>query len=56
MLVERITGGYCVSELANGYLETRRYFGYTKREAIAMFKRDLRLNPNGGVERKEGEE
>lgn len=40
MIVERMTpsGGWRVSAMIGGYLVTRRYFGYSKREAIAKFK------------------
>lgn len=42
MTVERMTpsGGWMVSAMIGGYLVTRRYFGYSKREAAAMFKRE----------------
>jgi hypothetical protein len=40
MLVERIIGGYCISEIVGNQMITRRYFGYTKREAINLFKRE----------------
>ena len=36
-------GAYVISDLdADGYLMTRRYYGYTKREAVLMFKAELR--------------
>ena len=38
MLIERINGGWCISDIIEGYLITRRYFGYTKSESIRMFK------------------
>lgn len=40
MIVERMTpsGGWLISAMIGGYLVTRRYFGYSKREAIAEFK------------------
>lgn len=39
MTVERMTpsGGWRVSAMIGGYLVSRRYFGYSKREAIARF-------------------
>lgn len=40
MMVKRMTpsGGWMVSAMIGGYLVSRRYFGYSKREAIAKFK------------------
>jgi len=42
--VERIqhSGMLVVSAVVNGYLVTRRYIGYTKREAIRRFKEECR--------------
>lgn len=31
------SGAWQVSEIVNGYLLTRTYYGYTKREAISEF-------------------
>jgi hypothetical protein len=31
-------GAYVISDIVGGYLVTRRYYGYTKKEAIALFK------------------
>ena len=42
MLIEKITGGYAVSDIIDGYISTRRYFGYTKREAVRMFKEEVK--------------
>jgi hypothetical protein len=43
MIVERNHEGYWViSEVVNGYLETRKYLYYTKREAIALFKEEMK--------------
>ena len=44
MIVERMTasGGWRVSAMIGGYLVSRRYFGYSKREAIAKFKDELK--------------
>lgn len=36
------SGAYRVSDVINGYLVQRVYYGYTKREAIAEFKRETR--------------
>lgn len=40
MTIERMTpsGGWMISAVIGGYLVTRRYFGYSKREAIAEFQ------------------
>lgn len=37
-----ITGWLVLSTIHNGYLVTRKYQGYTRREAIAMFKAELK--------------
>lgn len=37
-------GALVVSALAHGYLITRTYYGYTRKEALALFKRELILN------------
>jgi hypothetical protein len=31
-------GAWVVSDIIQGYLVTKRYYGYTKREAISLFK------------------
>lgn len=43
MLIERIfpSGGWCISDIVDGYFVTRRYFGYTKRESIKQFREDM---------------
>jgi hypothetical protein len=39
MTIERtFQGAWRISEIVNGYLFTRQFFGYTKKEAIAAFK------------------
>jgi hypothetical protein len=41
MSVEKtIQGAWKVSAIVNGYLVTKQYFGYTKREAIALFREE----------------
>ena len=41
MTVEKTTqGAWKVSDIVNGYLVTKQYFGYTKKEAIAIFKQE----------------
>ena len=34
-------GAWEISAIVGDYLETRQYFGYTKREAMAMFKAEF---------------
>ena len=36
-------GAWRISAVHNGYLVSRQYFGYTKREAIAQFRAELRV-------------
>ena len=39
MSIERtFQGAYKISAIVNGYLVTKQYMGYTKREAIQRFK------------------
>ena len=33
-------GAWVVSGIVDGYLVTRRYYGYTRRQAIAMWKEE----------------
>lgn len=33
-------GAWVISDVINGFLVTRVYMGYSKKEAITMFKRD----------------
>jgi len=35
-------GAWRISDIIGGYLVTRRYYGYTKREAIKLFKEQTR--------------
>lgn len=35
-------GAWVVSDIVAGYLITRRYYFYTKREALALFKQETR--------------
>ena len=35
-------GAWRISDIIDGYLVTRRYYGYTKREAIKLFKEETR--------------
>ena len=39
MTIEKtFQGAWRVSGMVNGYLVTRQFFGYTKKEAVAAFK------------------
>ena len=43
MLIERTHNGmWCISEIVKGVLVTRRYMDYSKREAIQLFKQEVR--------------
>ena len=33
-------GAWRISAMVNGYLVTKQYFGYTKKEAIAAFQQE----------------
>ena len=41
MLIERIAGGWSICEVIGGYLKRRRYFGYTRREAVKLFREEV---------------
>jgi len=41
MTIERtFQGAWRVSGMVNGYLVTRQFFGYTKKQALAAFKQE----------------
>lgn len=43
MTIERThNGGWRIYELIDGYLESRLYLGYTKKEAAAEFRAEFR--------------
>jgi hypothetical protein len=44
MTIERMfpSGGYRIDAVIDGYLVTKWYYGYTKREAIKLFKEQTR--------------
>jgi hypothetical protein len=42
MTTEIKNGGWLISDIINGYLESRYYIGYTKKEAISQFKNDIK--------------
>lgn len=33
-------GAWVISDIVDGYLVTRRYYGYSKREAMRLFRRE----------------
>lgn len=37
-------GAYVISDIVNGYLVVKRYYGYTKREAIKLYKEEACQN------------
>lgn len=45
MTIQRVvpSGAWQVSDVVNGYLVTRTYYGYTKQEALWKFKAALAL-------------
>ncbi len=44
MTIEMVfpSGAYRISDIINNQLITRQYMGYTKREAVAMFKHEMK--------------
>lgn len=43
MNVEKLeNGGWLIATILNGVRVKRKYFGYSKREAIAQFKADIK--------------
>lgn len=38
----KINGSWVISDIVGGYLVTRTYYGYTKKEAIQMFKNEVK--------------
>ena len=44
MVVETVphSGMIVISEVVDGYLVTRRYIGYTKKEAVRDFKEEIK--------------
>jgi len=41
MTIEKTSeGAYRITEIIGGYLVTRRYYGYTKKEAVKLFKEE----------------
>jgi hypothetical protein len=45
MVIDRnCEGAWVVSDIVGGYWVSRRYYFYTKREALALFKREVLAN------------
>jgi hypothetical protein len=45
MIVEKnYEGAWVVSDIVGGYWVSRRYYGYSKRKALAMFKAEVLAN------------
>lgn len=43
MTIEKtFQGAYKISSVINGYLVTKQYIGYTKKESISKFKNDTK--------------
>jgi len=41
MTIEKtVEGAYRITAIIGGYLVTRRYYGYTKKEAVKLFKEE----------------
>lgn len=56
-MVRKTTQGYEVSDIINGYRVHKHYIGYTKREAITLFKREhytKRRNPTSSATARKG--
>lgn len=50
MTIEKLypSGGYLVSDIIDGQLVKRRYYGYTKKESVRMFKHDIKHETKQG--------
>ncbi len=44
MLIERVkhSGMWCISDIINGALVTRKYVGYSRKEAIQLFRQEMK--------------
>ena len=38
---KNVYGAYVISDIVNGYLVSKQYYYYTKKEAISRFKREV---------------
>lgn len=41
-VIRNRNGSYAISDIVKGYLVTRQYYGYTKREAIKLFRQETK--------------
>lgn len=47
MIIERnYEGAWVISDIVAGYWVTRKFYGYTKREAVRLFKQYLKEGAN----------
>jgi hypothetical protein len=42
MSINNYNGTWVISDIVDGYLVTRKYMGYTKKEAVDMFKEEIK--------------
>jgi hypothetical protein len=42
MNIERKNGGYLIYSLVKGYLFQRYYIGYTRREAVSLYRNEIK--------------
>lgn len=42
MTIQNTAIGWYISDIRNGYLCHKNYYGYTKREAIALFNKEYK--------------
>lgn len=43
-VVKGIQGQWMISSIVGGYLVAKQYFGYTKREAVSEYKKDVKAS------------
>lgn len=46
MIIENYSGSWIISETINGYLITKKYLFYTKKEAITSFEKYIKTIEN----------
>lgn len=46
MIIENLNGSWIISEIINGYLTTKKYLFYTRKEAVASFKKYVKTIEN----------
>lgn len=42
MIIEKTVQGIRISDICNGQYITKHYIGYTKKDAVALFKKHLK--------------